>query len=169
MLDVGVYPLAILVKAFGPVARVRAIPSMLHPGRSDLEGQPFTPGSPDYWLVDLEHQSGEKVRLTVNFYVYGDEGIVFHGDEGSLRLESWFGPDSPLWFIRYGGEPQPVSTPDSVHEVDWSHGVSEFVSGIESGQGSALNLSDSVHMVAILDAITRSGELETPIVIETRS
>lgn len=169
MLDVGVYPLAILIKAFGPVARVRAIRSVIHPERSDLDGQPFTPGSPDYWLVDLEHAAGEKVRLTVNFYVYGDEGIVFHGDEGSLHLESWFVPDSPLWFTNYGGEPQPVSTPDSAHDVDWSAGVTEFVSGLTSGQSSALNLHDSVHMVAVLDAITRSGELEETVTIDTNS
>lgn len=169
MLDVGVYPLAILIRAFGPVATVRAIPSVIHPDRTDLNGQAFTPASPDYWLVDLEHVSGEKVRLTVNFYVYGDEGIVFHGDEGSLHLESWFVPDSPLWFTKYGGERQPVSTPKSVHEVDWSHGVTEFVSGLGSGQPSALNLHDSVHMVAILDAITRSGELEESVTIASAS
>ena len=109
------------------------------------------------------------MRPTVNFYVYGDEGIVFHGDEGSLHLESWFVPDSALWFTKYGGEPQPVSTRRACHEVDWSHGVREFVSGIESGQTSALNLDDSVHMVAILDAITRSGELEETISIGSSS
>lgn len=169
MLDVGVYPLAILIKAFGPVAKVRAIPTLLHAVRSDLHGNEFTPDSPDYWLVDLEHTSGEKVRLTVNFYVYGEEGIAFHGDEGSLRLDSWFVPDSPLWFTKYGGEPQAVSTPGAAHEVDWSDGVAEFVSGLETGQASALNLSDSVHMVAVLDAITRSGELGEMVIIETSS
>lgn len=169
MLDVGVYPLAILIKAFGPVARVRAIPSFVAPDRTDLSGQGFTTGSPDYWLVDLEHSNGVKVRLTVNFYVYGDEGIVFHGDVGSLHLASWFVPDSSLVFTPYGGEPQPVSAPKAAHEVDWSDGVAEFVSGIESGEDGALNLADSVHMVAVLEAITRSGETEQPVSINSPS
>lgn len=169
MLDVGVYPLAILIKAFGPVTKVRAISSLVAPERIDLSGQGFTPGSPDYWLVDLEHTSGAKVRLTVNFYVYGDEGIVFHGDLGSLHLQSWFVPDSPLVFTPYGGEPQAVSAPSAAHEVDWSAGVADFVSGIESGEDGGLNLADSVHMVAVLEAITRSGVSEAPVPIDTRS
>ena len=169
MLDVGVYPLAILIEAFGPVSKVRAIPSFVSPERTDLNGQGFTIGSPDYWLVDIEHATGVKVRLTVNFYVYGDEGIVFHGDVGSLQLVSWFVPDSPLVFTPYGGEPQPVSAPKAAHEVDWSVGVVEFVSGIESGEEAALSLTDSVHMVAVLEAITRSGQSEELIVIEPPS
>ncbi|HET9259448.1 MAG TPA: Gfo/Idh/MocA family oxidoreductase [Acidimicrobiia bacterium] len=169
MLDVGVYPLAILIKAFGPVTKVRAIPSSIAPERTDLSGQTFTTGSPDYWLVDLEHGDGTKVRLTVNFYVYGDEGIVFHGDAGSLQLESWFVPNSSLVFTPYGGEPQAVSTPKAAPEVDWSVGVADFVSGIESGVESALNLKDSVHLVAVLEAITSSGNSEEPVVIEAPS
>lgn len=169
MLDVGVYPLAILIKTFGPVTKVRAIPSFIAPERTDLSGQVFTTGSPDYWLVDLEHGNGTKVRLTVNFYVYGDEGIVFHGDAGSLRLASWFVPDSSLVFTPYGGDPQTVSTPTASHEVDWSVGVANFVTGIESGEETALNLADSVHMVAILEAITRSGESEDPVMISPPS
>lgn len=157
MLDVGVYPLALLIVAFGPVRRLQAISTVIREQRVTLDGASFTPGSPDYWLIDLEHASGQKVRMTVNFYVLGEEGIVFHGDDGSLRLDSWFVPNSPLWHTPYGGDPEPVVPAGEEIRVDWSVGVSHFVGGIESDQPSQLNAELAVHMVAVLDAISRSG------------
>jgi predicted dehydrogenase len=158
MLDVGVYPLAILIKAFGPVERLQAIPSIIQNERTALDGTTFAPESPDYWLVDLKHAGGEKARMTVNFYALGDEGITFHGDDGSLRLDSWFIPNAGVWHIPYGGEPKRVAAATSRNEVDWSVGVANFVGGIESGAPSELSAELAVHMVAVLEAINRSGQ-----------
>jgi predicted dehydrogenase len=166
MLDVGVYPLALLIKALGPVKKLCAIPSVIHDERIALDATPFTPGSPDYWLVDIEHAGGEKVRMTVNFYVLGDEGVTFHGDDGSLRLDSWFAPNSALWHIPYGGEPEQVEVLGGPDEVDWSVGVRDFVVGIENGAPSELTAELAVHMVAVLDAINQSGATGEEVVVE---
>jgi predicted dehydrogenase len=166
MLDVGVYPLTLLVVAFGEIRSLRALPSVIDDERVTLDGKSFQPGSPDYWLVEMVHVGGERVRLTVNFYVQGDEGIVFHGDEGSLQLDSWFAPNSALWHIPYGGEPAPVPIDSSAPaEVDWSVGVGHFVAGIEAGEPSQLNSDLAVHIVAVLDAISRSGESGEQVVV----
>lgn len=167
ILDVGVYPLAILLAAFGPVASVRASSSTLLPDRHDLSGSPFTPGSPDYWLVELAHRDGARVRLTVNFYVYGEEGIAFHGDEGSLLLDSWFSPDSELIHIPYGGDPEPVDIGDAHSEVDWSVGVAEIVAAIEVDRPSPLNRDQAVHMVDILHSITLSATTDARVDLTT--
>jgi predicted dehydrogenase len=166
MLDVGVYPLALLIRALGPVKKLRAISSIIHDERVALDGNPFTPGSPDSWLVDMEHAGGEKVRMTVNFYVLGDEGVTFHGDDGSLRLDSWFAPDAGLWHIPYGGEPEQVEVIGGPDDVDWSVGVRDFVSGIDKGAPSELTAELAVHMVAVLDAINRSGASGEEVVVE---
>jgi predicted dehydrogenase len=167
MLDVGVYPLALLIQAFGPVERLHAISSIIHDERVALDGTRFTPGSPDYWLVDMEHSGGEKVRMTVNFYVLGDEGVTFHGDDGSLRLDSWFAPNAKLWHTPYGGQTEQIEVIGAAADVDWSVGVRDFVAGIETDAPSQLSAELAVHMVAVLDAINRSGASGEQVVVQT--
>lgn len=166
MLDVGVYPLAMLIEVFGPLNWLQAVSSTVMSDRVTLDGTTFTPGSPDYWLVHLEHHNGVKVRLTVDFYVKGDEGIVFHGDDASLRLESWFVPNAGLWYRPYGGDEVAVEVVGGRAEVDWSAGVARFVEGIDSADPGPLDAERAVHMTAVLDAITRSGASGEPVVVE---
>lgn len=166
MLDVGVYPLALLIDLFGPVNWLQAISSTVKSDRVALDGSTYTPGSPDYWLVHLEHHDGVKVRLTVNFYVKGDEGMVFHGDDGSLRLESWFVPNAGVWHRPYGGTEVAVEIEEGSDEVDWSVGVASFVEGIGSADPGPLNAERAVHMTAVLEAITRSGASGEPVVVD---
>ena len=167
MLDVGVYPLAIVTAALGPVASVKAMPSTLLPERFDVKGVPFSPASPDYWLVELTHRDGARVRLSVNFYVLGDEGITFHGDDGSLELASWFLPGSELTHTPYGGAGVPVETPPAPAEVDWSVGVAELVAAIAEERPSLLDREHAVHMVEILDAVNSSGRSGSAVALTT--
>jgi predicted dehydrogenase len=157
ILDVGVYPLALLMAALGPVSSVRAMSSTVLNERIDLSGNPFSPGSPDYWLVELRHASGTQVRLTVNFYVLGDEGIEFHGDDGSVRLGSWFDPGCQLTYRPYGRETEDVTSGTGPETVDWSTGVSEMVEAIASGRKSPLDRERAVHLVDMLESITASA------------
>ena len=167
MLDVGVYPLAIMMAAFGPVARLSAHASTVLADRLDVNGAAFAVGAPDYWLAELEHASGTRVRLTVNFYVKGDEGVEFHGDEGSLRLGSWFDPGSSLVFTPYEGQSTPVPTPDAPEHVDWSVGVAELVAAIEESRPSLLDRDRSVHLVEILEAAETSAKTGSPVDLNT--
>ncbi|CAN5865548.1 hypothetical protein BH23ACT4_BH23ACT4_08260 [soil metagenome] len=167
MLDVGVYPLTIMMAAFGPVARLSAHASTVLADRLDMNGAGFAVGAPDYWLVELEHASGTRVRLTVNFYVKGDEGVEFHGDEGSLRLGSWFSPASSLVFTPYEGPATPVPTPEAPEHVDWSVGVAELVAAIDEGRPSQLDRDRSVHLVEILEAAETSANTGSPVALST--
>jgi predicted dehydrogenase len=167
MLDVGVYPLSIMMAAFGPVARLSAHASTVLAERLDVNGAAFAVGAPDYWLVELEHASGTRVRLTVNFYVKGDEGVEFHGDEGSLRLGSWFAPGSSLVFTPYEGQSSPVPTPDAPENIDWSVGVAELVAAIEEGRPSQLDRDRSVHLVEILGAAETSADTGSSVDLNT--
>lgn len=167
MLDVGVYPLTIMMAAFGPVVRLSAHASTVLADRLDVNGASFAVGAPDYWLVELEQASGTRVRLTVNFYVKGDEGVEFHGDEGSLRLGSWFSPGATVEFTPYEGQPTPVLVPDGPEHVNWSVGVAELVAAIEEGRPSLLDRERSVHLVEILEAAESSANTGTPVDLRT--
>jgi predicted dehydrogenase len=103
------------------------------------------------------HQEGARVRLSANFYVLGDEGITFHGDEGSLELGSWFAPRSPLTHKPYGETAVVIETPEGAPELDWSVGVAELVAAISEDRPSRLNRDQAVHMVDILESVTMSA------------
>ncbi|MFZ0012763.1 MAG: Gfo/Idh/MocA family oxidoreductase [Acidimicrobiia bacterium] len=167
ILDVGVYPLALLMDALGPVSTVRAMSSTVLGERTDLAGNEFSPSSPDYWLVELNHTSGPRVRLTANFYVLGDEGVEFHGDDGSLRLDSWFDPGCRLAHRPYGGETHLLTTGAAPDDVDWSTGVSEMVEAIVSNRESSLDRERAVHLVEILESITTSASSGRSVPLQT--
>jgi predicted dehydrogenase len=167
MLDVGVYPLTILMAAFGPVARLSAHASIVLADRSDLNGEAFGVRVPDYWLVDLEHDSGTRVRLTVNFYVKGDEAVEFHGDEGSLRLGDWFSPGASVQYTPYEGKTSSVPVPPGPDQVDWSVGVAELVDSIRTDRPSRLNRERSVHLVEIIEASKTSAETGAVVELKT--
>lgn len=167
MLDVGVYPLAFITALLGPVVNVRAGASTLMPERTTVGGTAFVVTTPDYWLVELVMGSGPVVRLTVNFYAKGDEGIEIHGDAATLRLESWFHPGSSLEYAPYGGEFEPVPVRDAPEEIDWSVGVADLVAAIGEGRRCRLSAEHAVHMAEILDAITSSAATGRPVALST--
>ena len=98
LVDVGVYPLTILTAMFGPARTVRAYGRVVLPDRTSASGEAFHVETPDFGVAVIELESGPVVRLTTSFYVgqhSKQSGIEFHGDGGSLFLESWQHFDSP--------------------------------------------------------------------------
>ncbi len=156
LLDVGVYPLAFVTAALGPVERLTAISKTILEDRSTVDGVSFSPGAPDYWLLDMDLAGGANVRLTANFYVHGEENVTFHGDLASLRIESWFSPEAEVVFTPYEAEPVIVHEGDDT-EIDWAAGVNDLVTSIVDGTRSALSTDHSVHLVEVLDAAMTSA------------
>jgi predicted dehydrogenase len=93
--------------------------------------------------------------------------VEFHGDEGSLRLGSWFAPDSSVVFTPYEGQPNPIPVRDAPEHVDWSVGVAELVAAIEEGRPSQLDRDRSVHLVEILEAAETSANTGAPVDLNT--
>ena len=54
LVDVGVYPLAILTAMFGPVRRVQAYATIVEPDRVHGDGRPFRLSAPDFVVALLE-------------------------------------------------------------------------------------------------------------------
>jgi predicted dehydrogenase len=133
LVDVAVYPLSIVTAMLGPARRVRAIGHVVQPNRVTKDGAPFRVTTPDLQIVVLELEGGVVVRLTASFWVgqhsKGFAGLQFHGDSGSLWLDSFFRFDSPVEVAKFGevGPFVPL-TPlrEASGEIDWARAIQDL-------------------------------------------
>jgi predicted dehydrogenase len=162
MLDVGVYPLALVTALFGPASRLTAFAKTLKKDRVTKDGQAFSIEAPDFYVVNIEFPNGTLVRLTANFYVSSHtrqaEGLEFHGDKGSLHLHSWFVADSGLDHADFGKEyePVPLVRPAAV-SLDWARGLLDFTDAIRDNRASRVTGDHAAHVVEILEATNESA------------
>jgi predicted dehydrogenase len=170
LFDVGVYPLAILTAIFGPARRVAAYGTVLHPDRVTKEGVPFRVTTPDFMVAVLEFRTGPVVRLTSDFYVAQTStrqtGIEFHGDLGSLHLESWLGFDSPVWFAPFGQPFAPVPlVRDPSPGIPWGRGVWDTATALRAGRPHRLTGEQAAHITEILGAVAESARAGAPVAL----
>jgi predicted dehydrogenase len=161
LVDVGVYPLAILTAMFGPARRVQAYATTVEPERTLLDGTPFTPGAPDFVVAVLEHEDGVVSRLTASFYVGPSKqrGIEVHGDGGSLYMPTWAEADSRVELKVRGREYEtipPVREP--FPGVDWGRALVDLAEAIERGRPHRSSGEHAAHIVEILNAVETSVE-----------
>jgi predicted dehydrogenase len=173
MLDVGVYPLALITALFGPALRLTAFAKTLKPNRVTKDGQPFTIEAPDFYVVNLEFPNGLLVRLTADFYVSNKtrqgEGIEFHGDIGSLHLHSWFLATSQLDYAEFGEDYQPVTlTREATVGIDWARGLQDFTDAIKENRASRVTGAHAAHVVEILEATNESAKTGKTIELHSR-
>jgi predicted dehydrogenase len=155
LVDVGVYPLAILTAMFGPVRRVQTYAATVEPGRTLPDGTPFTPGAPDFIVAVLEHEEGVVTRLTASFYVGPSQqrGLELHGDDGSLWLPSWAEANSRLLRQPRDGEYEPVALVRPPFDgIDWGRALVDLAQALAEGRPHRSSGEHGAHLVEILDA-----------------
>ena len=167
LFDAGVYPIAYLTAVFGPVRRVTAYASMLKGDRVTTEGVHFAPGSEDLVIAILETAEGVTVRLTCNFYVSNDmsqRGIEFHGDKGSLQLDSWFEPNAGVRVAAFGEGYQDVPLgAEPAPEVEWARGVQDMARAISEERAHLASGEHAAHVVEILNGILQAAREQRPV------
>jgi predicted dehydrogenase len=172
--DVGVYPLTILTAIFGPVQRVTSFGQVLLPDRQTKDGQPYHVTTPDFAVTMLETESGTLLRLTTDFYVSNETsrqtGIEFHGDAGSLYLESWFMPNSEVQFAPFGAKLESIS---HVREgasgyVPWGIGVQELALAAAANRPHRFSGEHAAHLVEVLAAATESMRTRQTVTVTSR-
>jgi predicted dehydrogenase len=173
MLDVGVYPLALITALFGPAERLTAFAKTLKPNRVTKDGVPFTIQAPDFYVVHLEFPDGVLVRLTANFYVgastHQAEGIEFHGDVGSLHLQSWFMANSSLSYAEFQQAYVPVELAQEAKVgLDWARGLQDFTDAIVENRASRVTGEHAAHVVEILEATNQSAKTGQTIELHSR-
>jgi predicted dehydrogenase len=157
LVDVGVYPVALLTTIFGPVRRVVAYGTVVEPERVTLSGAPFALAADDFVVAVLEIADGVVVRLTASFYVeqYGKQhGIEFHGDGGSLHLERWdiFNARLELASHEEGYTEVPLLR-EPYRGIDWARGLRELAESRAEGRPHRTSADHAAHVVDVLSAI----------------
>jgi predicted dehydrogenase len=155
--DCGVYPLALLTAIFGPVRSVTAYGTTVMPERATTDGTPFRVPSPDHVVAVIELDSGPAVRLTCNFYVPGRQSIEFHGDLGSVKLDSCVTPRADVHVASYDGRYEPVDLlGDSPNEIDFALGLRDMAQAIAEDRQHRATGEHAAHIVEVLNAVDAS-------------
>ncbi len=161
MVDVGVYPLTLVTAILGPARAVRAWGFELKPERVTTSGEPFRIGSPDLTVAVLELGNGSLMRLTASFYVGRPArqraSIEFHGDAGSLAIDSFQRFDARVEAARYGEEYErvdPIRPP--YPGTAWARGVADMAGAIAEGRPHRATGEHAAHVTEILDAVAAS-------------
>ncbi len=169
--DVGVYPLTVLTTIFGPARRATAYGIVLHPDRVTKEGVAFHIDTPDFVVAAIELANGTVVRLTTNFYVgqhSKQKGIEFHGDLGSLYLDSWQNFNAAVEFAEYRQEWQPVPyVKEPYPGTEWGRSVAELADAIAENRPQRATGAQAAHVVEILAAISASLQGGGPVEIRS--
>ena len=165
--DVGVYPLTVLTTIFGPARRVTAYGTVLHPDRVTKEGVPFHIETPDWVVAAVELANGTVVRLTTNFYVgqhSKQKGLEFHGDLGSLYLDSWQNFHAAVEFAEYRQPYEPVTPVKEPYQgTEWGRAVAELADALAEDRPQRATGAQAAHVVEICEAITTSLKQGGPV------
>lgn len=169
MWDVGVYPLALAAAFFGPITSVRAIGRLILPTRTTLTGEPYSFTTPDLIVAMLDLANGTVVRLTTSFYVSSDtqiEGIEFHGDAGSLRLDSLYDPNANLEYAAFGhAYDEFIDVEGSQPDMAWGFGVEDMARRLQRGEPPRTSGALAAHVVDVMEAIEHSMSDDAPVAV----
>jgi alcohol dehydrogenase (NADP+) len=164
--DGGVYPLALLVAWFGPVASVRTADALdSWPDRVDQR-----PTAPSHVEAMLAFSSGPTVRLTASLYTPHRSrefyGLELHGDDGSLYLDGTGAMTDSPDAVRYGrvgreyvGAPAQYPT----RRYRYLDPVESLAHSVDAGRPSRATGRRGAHVVAVCNAIERAAETGGPV------
>ena len=167
--DGGVYPLALLVAWFGPVARVRVADALdIWPERESRR-----PSVPSHVEAMLEFAAGPAVRLTASFYAPHRSrefyGLELHGDDGSLYLEGTGAMADSADALRYGriGRPYtnvPAQSPERPYR--YVDAVERLAGSVRADQPSRASGQRGAHVVAVCNAVETAAETGGPVSVD---
>ncbi|MBE7470199.1 MAG: gfo/Idh/MocA family oxidoreductase [Anaerolineae bacterium] len=175
LFDVAVYPLTMLTAFFGPARQVWAYGKVVHPDRVTREGIPFHIDTPDFVVAVIELENGPLVRLTSDFYVSRhsskQDGIEFHGDLGTLYLQSWHDFNVAVEVAEFGQPLQPVALIRPAYEgkrkVEWGRAVRDMAQALAEDRPHRATGEQAAHVVEILNAVTQSIETSQPVAVRS--
>ncbi len=168
--DVGVYPLTMLTTFFGPARKVQAVGKVLYPHRETSAGTAFHIDTPDCVLVVLELADGPLVRLSCNFYVQDTHqtGIEFHGDAGSVYLQSWQGFNAKVEVAKLGeGLAEIPLIREGCAGTEWGRGIRDLAEAIRQDRPHRATGAQAAHVVEILNAGLASIQSGGPVEIRS--
>jgi len=163
VLDVGPYPVSLLLYWFGPVSEVQGMFDIAVPERTDLKGRTFKVDVFDQGFALLRFRSGVIARIAFSFANSNTShhGLEIQGDKGSISLASMFAAegelrisdrDSSQW-DQVEGTPGPWPASG----VDWSGGIVELARAVRGKREPADSARLALETLEVLFAINRAG------------
>ena len=162
MVDVGLYPLTLVTSMLGPARSVRAwgwqlIARAHDPRRASLPHREPGPGGGRHRTRQRRRPAADDELLcgTARRGRWGS--LEFHGDDGSLYLESFQAFDSALQVAPFGGtfEDVPLVRPPYPGTA-WARGVADMAAAIGEGRPHRASAELASHIVEILDGVAAS-------------
>ena len=170
LLDLGPYALTIATSLFGPVRRVVGYGTVVK-GERVADGTSFRVGAPDFVVLLAELASGPILRLTATFYVghtSAQRGIEFHGDQGSVSLDSWERFDATVTHTPLDDEPRVVPHLRPPYRgTEWGRGALDLARAIRDGRPHRASARHAVHIVDVLLAGRQSYETGAPVEVSS--
>lgn len=168
VMDVGPYPLSLLIHWLGPVQSVRAWSDTLLPQRSSLQGKPFKMPVHDHTCAILRFRSGAVARIDISCVDCNSHlhGIELHGQTGSLSLTPTMDFHGELTLSRPGGQWELIDgdrSPKPMSGVDWSAGIMELAAAVREDRQAANSGRLAMHVLETLVAIERAASSNTEI------
>ena len=163
VLDVGPYPVSLMIDWFGPVESVQGMFDIAIPEREDLSGRKFKVTVFDQGVALLRFTSGVIGRIA---FSNANSNTVYHGleiqgTEGSISLASLTAArgelrisnkDSAAW-DHVEGEPGPYQASG----VDWSDGIAELARSVAQGREPANSAQLAFHTLEVLLAVNEAA------------
>jgi len=165
LVDVGVYPLAIITGCLGPVRRVRSFGKTLTAERVAIDGTHFAVTTPDFQVTLLELEDGTVARLTTSYYVgqqsKNHAALEFHGDEGSVALDHFFKFDAAVEVAKLGDGESYASIPhvrQPEGHVDWARALVDMAVAIRDDLPHRATGEHAAHVVDVVCAAAESQD-----------
>ncbi len=170
LLDVGCYPLSVLIQTVGSVTAVRAMGGVRLPTRTIASGpragEQFQATNPDHTTVLMQFANGAHGRLTASFFSLKSEqvGIEIHGTEGSLRISSpsGFNAEISLWDAAEKQWRDVPKVAEAYPGVEWARGLLDMASALRHGTPLTCPGTAAYHVLDIcLSALEASESGQT--------
>lgn len=176
LLDVGCYPLSVLIQLFGSIVRVQAVGGVRMPqrtiGSGPKAGQTYEATNPDHMTVLAEFADGVSLRLTTTFFAVKSAqggGMEFHGTNGSLWTQSASAFNSTLRVCHPGEKEWTEISPDQepFSGVDYARGLAELADAVRLGVPLTCPGEAAYHVVDV--SLSAMQAAETGKAVDVRS
>ena len=175
LLDVGCYPLSVLIQILGSVKAVRAMGGVRLPertiGSGPDAGKPFTATNADHTVALMEFASGAHGRLTASFFAVksAQAGIEIHGTEGSLRMDQVPSFNARLQMCKPGvrewSDVPPIAEP--YPGVEWARGLLDMASALRDGTPLTCPGTAAYHVLDISLSAFEASETGRTVEVES--
>ena len=151
LLDITIYPLNTAVMAFGDeIVKVDSSVQMTETGVDAQES------------ITLHFKDGKMAVIAASMYAQGDTSVLFCGEQGRIRLENIFNPESLTIYNRNDELVEKILRPEQI--TGYEYEVRSCLQAIETGELECPEMlhKDTVFMLDLMDGLRAQWGMKYP-------